>query len=58
MLIAQAMQNFRARETQIFEQIARMFGQATAMREHVADRDFARHPGIEHLEGGIEYAEF
>src|SRR5438067_2436288 len=34
MLIAQAMQNFRARETQVFEQIARVLGQAAAMRVH------------------------
>ena len=32
MLIAQAMQNFRARETQIFEQIAGVLGQPAAVR--------------------------
>ena len=35
-----------------------MFGQAAAMRIHVADRDFARDPGIEHGERGIEHAQF
>src|SRR5947208_7049830 len=58
MLIAQAMQNFRARETQIFQQIARVLRQAAAMRVHVADRDFARYPRIEYRECGIEYAKF
>jgi hypothetical protein len=57
-LIAQAMQNFRAREAQVFQQIARVLGQAAAMRVHVPDRDFARDPRIKHRKCGIEDAQF
>src|SRR5438874_11710815 len=52
------MQNFRSRETEIFEQIARVRGQAAAMRVHVADRNFARDPRIEHHECWIKPTEF
>ena len=52
------MQNFRACETEIFQQIARVFGQAAAMCVHVPDRDFARDPRIKHRKCGIEDAQF
>ena len=52
------MHYFRSRGTEIFEQIARVRGQAAAMRVHVADRNFARDPRIEHHECWIEPTEF
>ena len=54
MLITQAMQNFRAREIQIFKQIARVRWQAAAMGIHVTDGDFTGDPRVKHLERGIE----
>src|SRR5436190_11386788 len=57
MLIAQPKQNFRARETKVFEQVPRVRWQAGAMRIHVADSDFARYPRIEHFECRIKDAE-
>ena len=58
MLIAQAIQNFSPRKSQIFQQVASMFGQAAAMRVHVADRDLVRYPGIKHCECRVQHAEF
>src|SRR5205823_8071651 len=57
MLIAQATQNFCARETQILEQVASVLGQAAPMRVHVANGDLASYPRIEHCECWIECAE-
>src|SRR5882724_1370739 len=50
MLISQTKQNFRARKAEILEQIPSVIWQAAPMRVHVANSDFARDPGIEHLE--------
>src|SRR5206468_4886257 len=58
MLITQTKQNFSARKSYILEQIPSVIGQAAPMRVHVANSDLARDPGIEHLECGIERAQF
>ena len=57
MLITQAAQHFSAAETEVFQQIAGVVGQAAAMRVHVADGDLARDPRIEHDESGIQLAQ-
>ena len=58
MLVTQTMQNFRARKSQILQQVASVRGQAAAMRVHITDRDLVRYPRIEHRERGIENTKF
>jgi hypothetical protein len=58
LLEAQAMQNFLSCESQIFEQIACVIGQAAAMRVEITDRDFVGNPRIVHRKIRIEIVDF
>src|SRR5205814_7697312 len=57
MLITQAVQDFGAGETEVFQEIAGVIGQAASMRVHIADSDLMRNPRIEHDESRMELVE-